>query len=156
MLEVTPSSLIPLNRQNWRQLEQDLWRMEKWLELATATLRSQTRVPTNMEQLEDAIGDHREFLLELDSHKSLMMSINVIGSHLAEHSTDERRTEETRRRLEEINGRWDDTCEDAASWQTKLQTALLEVRRYIFGFKLSHNQMHHFFRTLNSIARLTS
>lgn len=44
-----------LFRQNWRQLDQDMWRMEKWLESARANLRSHTSVPTDMEQLEDAI-----------------------------------------------------------------------------------------------------
>lgn len=65
-----------------------MWRMEKWLAHAKGILREHRNVPTNMEQLEDAIQDHREFLMELDSHKSLMMSVNVIGGHLAEHSRD--------------------------------------------------------------------
>jgi nesprin-1 len=81
-----------------------------------------------MEQLEDAIQDHREFLMELDSHKSLMMSINVIGSHLAEHSKDPPKVDAMKVRLEAINKSWDETCEAATKWQTKLQTALLEVR----------------------------
>ena len=104
-----------------------MWRMEKWLELAQATLRAQRAVPTNMEQLEDAIQDHREFLMELDSHKSLMMSINVIGSHLCEHSRDPDKVDKMKARLEAINKSWDETCEAATNWQTKLQTALLEV-----------------------------
>ena len=108
-------------------MDQDMWRMEKWLELAQATLQSQRTVPTNMEQLEDAIQDHREFLLELDSHKSLMMSINVIGSHLCEHSMDPAKVEKMNARLTAINKSWDETCEAATNWQTKLQTALLEV-----------------------------
>jgi hypothetical protein len=39
--------------------------------------------------------DHREFLMELDSHKSLMMSINVIGGHLTEHACNEAKSDET-------------------------------------------------------------
>ncbi len=105
-----------------------MWRMEKWLDLAKGTLRG-TRsglVPSGMEQLEDAIQDHREFLMELDGHKSLMMSINVISSHLSEHSRDGPKVEALQARLADINEVWDSTCEDAAVWQTKLQTALLE------------------------------
>lgn len=113
-------------RQNWRQLRQDMWRMEKWLELAKGTLKQTSQVPTNMEQLEDAIQDHREFLMELDGHKSLMMSINVISSHLSEHSSERDRVEKLQSDLAAINDVWDSTCEDAAKWQTKLQTALLE------------------------------
>ncbi len=161
--------------------------MEKWLESARATLRAHRSVPTDMEQLEDAIQvrepgarvqshcfplwmyllrtsttyvwkfesgeflqlgrkllrnpslcikkakisssqDHREFLMELDSHKSLMMSVNVIASHLSEHSRDRPRVEALQARLGAVNAEWDRGCEDAADWQAKLQTALLEVR----------------------------
>ena len=51
--------------QDWRQLEQDLWRLETWLSHARATLRNQRAVPGSMEQLEDAIAEHREFLMDL-------------------------------------------------------------------------------------------
>ena len=110
--------------------------MEKWLELARATLRQHHSAvgvgsaspPSSMEALEDAIQDHREFLLELDSHKSLMMSVNVIGSHLAEHSRDKRRVERLEGRLAAVNAQWDAACEEATRWQAMLQTALLEVR----------------------------
>ena len=52
--------------QDWRQLEQDLWRLETWLSHARASLRhGQRAVPGSMEQLEDAISEHREFLMDL-------------------------------------------------------------------------------------------
>ena len=65
--------------------------------------------------------------MELDSHKSLMMSINVIGGHLTEHSCDEAKSELTTRRIEKINQDWDDACLKATQWQTSLQTALMQV-----------------------------
>jgi len=106
-----------------------MWRLEKWLERARAVSRSRGAVPpVAMEALEDAIQDHRELLLELDSHKSLMMSVNVIAAHLAEHSRDRPRVERLQARLGAANGAWDRACEDAADWQARLQTALLEVR----------------------------
>jgi nesprin-1 len=81
-----------------------------------------------MEQLEDAIQDHREFLMDLDSHKSLLLSINVVGAHLAEHASDEAKAAALQKRLADVNEAWDVVCEEAAHWQTKLQTALLEVK----------------------------
>ena len=84
-------------------------------------------VPSNIEQLEEVIQDHREFLLDLDSHKSMAMSINVIGSHLAEHSPTPTKAEGMRQRLALVNEKWDNVCEQATLWQTRLQTALLEV-----------------------------
>eukprot|EP00095_Tigriopus_kingsejongensis_P001444 maker-scaffold207_size258870-snap-gene-0.13 protein:Tk01444 transcript:maker-scaffold207_size258870-snap-gene-0.13-mRNA-1 annotation:"nesprin" len=126
-LAPNPDPKCPMcKRQSWKQLNKEMWRMEKWSELARATLKSNRSVPKSMEQLEDAIQDHREFLMELDSHKSLMMSINVIGSHLAEHSRDKPKVQNLQKRLVEVNAAWDNTCEEAMLWRTKLQTALLE------------------------------
>ncbi|XP_059095107.1 muscle-specific protein 300 kDa-like isoform X1 [Tigriopus californicus] len=124
---VDSESKCPLcKRQNWKQLNREMWRLEKWLEMAKATLKSNTSVPRSMEQLEDAIQDHREFLLELDSHKSLIMSINVIGSHLSEHSRDKPKVEKLQERLSSINAAWDNTCEEAMLWRVKLQNSLLQ------------------------------
>lgn len=105
-----------------------MWRLEHWLEHSSATLSQLLRagVPTSIEQLEEVIQDHREFLLDLDSHKSVAMSINVVGSHLAEHSPTESKAEGMRQRLADINQSWDGVCEQATLWQTRLQTALLE------------------------------
>ena len=54
------------------------------------------------------------------------MSINVVGSHLADHSPTETKAEGMRQRLVTINSSWDRVCEQATLWQTRLQTALLE------------------------------
>merc|ERR1719336_2569705 len=125
----SPASSCPLcRRRNWSQVEGDMWRLEHWLEHSSATLSQLLRagVPTSIEQLEEVIQDHREFLLDLDSHKSVAMSINVVGSHLAEHASSPSRAEAMETRLASVNGQWDAVCEQATLWQTRLQTALLE------------------------------
>ena len=66
--------------------------------------------------------------MELDTHKALMMSINIIGGHLTEHSCNEEKSQRTTLRIEAINEEWDSTCEKATQWQTTLQTALMQVR----------------------------
>lgn len=65
----------------------DLWRLERWLEHAGGSSAALLRngVPGSIEQLVEVIQDHREFL-DLDSHKSVAMSINVVRCHLAEHT----------------------------------------------------------------------
>merc|ERR1712106_990664 len=126
---VSPGSTCPLcRRRNWKQLEGDLWRLEKWLEHAGGSLAQLLRngVPGSIEQLEEVIQDHREFLLDLDSHKSVAMSINVVGCHLAEHTPTQSKAEAMRTRLATVNEKWDHVCEQATLWQTRLQTALLE------------------------------
>ena len=78
--------------------------------------------------------------MELDSHKALMMSINIIGGHLTEHSCNEEKSQRTTLRIEAINEEWDSTCEKATQWQTTLQTALMQVRtkfEYIFEIILN-------------------
>ena len=62
-----------------------------------------------------------------DSHKSVLLSVNVVGAHLAEHAADAGRGAALQRRMADVNEGWDGCCEEAALWQTKLQTALLEV-----------------------------
>ena len=108
--------------------------MEQWLEHADRQLTHQLHqgVPTSIEQLEEVIQDHREFLLNLDSHKSVAMSINVVGSHLADHSPTKTKAEAMNNRLAGINDKWDNVCEQATLWQTRLQAALLQVRQVSF------------------------
>jgi nesprin-1 len=56
----------------------------------------------------------------------MALSINVIGSHLAEHSSDEEKADRLVARLAKVNNDWDSVCEKATDWQTRLQKALLE------------------------------
>lgn len=76
----------------------------------------------------------QEFALDLDSHKSLVRSLNVVGKHLAEHTEDEEKARETTARLVEINRRWDAMCNAAVAWEARLQTALLQVSPIILQY----------------------
>ncbi|CAG9579063.1 unnamed protein product [Danaus chrysippus] len=115
---------------NWRQLDNDLWRLEQWLQFAEATEEARTDPPEAYEALEDVIQDHREFLLDLDSHKSLVVWLNLVGSHVAGHARREADGAAVTARLADANRRWDSACRAAAEWHGRLQAALINNREF--------------------------
>merc|ERR1712071_227787 len=114
------------------QQEQDLWRLERWLDHAESKFRSHERIPTGMEQLEDTAQEFRELSLELDSHKNIVMSLNIVVTHVAEHAAppDTGAADRLRERLTTANNRWDNVCKSAAGIQNRLQIALMQNEEY--------------------------
>ncbi|KAK6640340.1 hypothetical protein RUM44_012027 [Polyplax serrata] len=114
------------SRRNWQQLENDLWRLEQWIQYAEAIQNSRPSLPSRIEALEDIIQDHKELIIDLDSHKSIVVALNIVGDHLADHVDDVEKARILRQRLKGLNTRWDKICGRASQWQKKLQKALIE------------------------------
>lgn len=118
------------SRRNWAQLEHDVWRLEKWLELAEGTQSNQTLKKSNIEKLEDVIQQHKKFVLDLESHKSIINGLNVVGAHLAEHTEETERAQKLREKLDTANKRWNKVNETSNKWQETLRVALLDNQQF--------------------------
>lgn len=61
MLRGSSSTACPMcSEQNWSQFENDMWRLEHWIQSTEAKLSVQPTVPpSKIEQLEDVIQEHR-------------------------------------------------------------------------------------------------
>lgn len=67
--------------------------------------------------------------LDLDSHKNIIMSLNVVVNHVADYAgpSDKKAADKLRTRLAAANKRWDEVCKLAGRIQSRLQSALMEV-----------------------------
>lgn len=108
------------------KLDRDLWRLEKWIESAESDQSQQVTPPSNIDDLEVIIQNHQKFLLNLDSHKSIVTSLNIVGAHLSDHTEEVKRAKDLRDRLDIANKKWDRICQNSNKWQAALQLALSE------------------------------
>lgn len=118
------------SRRNWAQLDHDFWRLEKWLDFAEGTQSEQISTPSSMEKLEDIIRDHREFMLDMDSHTCILTSLNVVGAHLNDHTERTEHTQEMHEKLELANARWKKVVDKANKWQQTLRMALMQNQQF--------------------------
>ena len=120
----------PQQRGVW---DSTLWRLQQWLQHSEGSLKQamRRRPPVDFEELEVAVLRHRELLLDLDSHRSLVLSLQSVLQHLNSHGEEEVKDatdlSQLRERLQDSINWWRRICHNAALWQARLQLALIEV-----------------------------
>jgi nesprin-1 len=117
------------NKLDWQAVDNDLWRLEQWLQYAEKTQQTydfKALTTYSIEQLEDIIQDHREFLLDLDSHKMIVASLTIIGDHLSQHRQKAVvKIPRFHEKLDKNTTKWDAVCKKETAWQIRLHKALL-------------------------------
>lgn len=70
-------------------------------------------------------------MMYLDSHHDLIVSLNIVGKHLMEHSQNEEQSSQLQERMARVNEKWEGISSQSLVWLTKLQSSLMEVRVYL-------------------------
>ncbi|XP_060567930.1 nesprin-1-like isoform X3 [Ruditapes philippinarum] len=121
------------HRKDWHQFCTDLENMMSWLDEAEALQKSHSTLPGEITRLDSIIRQHKEifakdFLVQLESKKARVISINLTSRELVDPTTDEGR--QLIDRLKQMNRRWDSVCAKATKLQGELQDALMQCQEF--------------------------
>ncbi|XP_062858462.1 nesprin-1 isoform X4 [Trichomycterus rosablanca] len=119
----------------WHQLTSDLEEMEAWLcrtEEELAELRGRN-LSTDINTIDQRIQKLKELQKSVDTYKAKILSLNLSSVGLLQSDSDESR--KLRKRLKEINSRWDQLGKSLQQWRASLQDALLQCQEF---HELSH------------------
>ncbi|XP_060722109.1 nesprin-1 isoform X2 [Tachysurus vachellii] len=118
-----------------QQLTSDLENMEVWLsgiEEELAELKGRN-LSTDIHTIDQRIKKLKDLQKEVDTHKPTVLSINLSSVRLVQSDGEENR--KLRRRLKEMNSRWDRLCKALQQWRAALQDALMQCQEF---HELSH------------------
>ncbi len=70
----------------------------------------------------------QEFLMQIESRKPVVLSVNLLSKELLSQATPDSR--ELWDRLSAVNQQWDKVCARASVWQKELQIALVQCQDF--------------------------
>jgi DNA repair exonuclease SbcCD ATPase subunit len=107
-------------------MENDLWRLEKWLKFDEGKKGSKNVKKKKIEKIEEKIKDKRELMMEMESKKNIVVYLNIVGKNIEEKKEDKEREEKIRKRIVKKNGRWDEVCSVDDEWKKKIKNDIME------------------------------
>lgn len=116
------------HRKDWHQFRTDLDNMMAWLDEAEALQHTHQPLPGEITRLDSIIRQHKDFLVQLESKKARVISINLTSRELIDPTTEEGR--QLRDKLNLMNKRWDAVCSQATHVQGELQDALMQCQEF--------------------------
>ncbi|GFR84729.1 nesprin-1-like [Elysia marginata] len=109
-------------------LEADVDTMLAWLDEAEALQRSLRTLPDDIGQLDRVVRQYKDFLVQLESRKPTVLSINLLSrTHLASRGPE---TKSVRVKVQEMNHRWDQVLARAEEIQIDIQSSLLRCQEF--------------------------
>ncbi|XP_046571092.1 nesprin-1-like isoform X2 [Haliotis rubra] len=133
---------VVTERQDQTQFRVDLDNMLAWLDEAEALQSAQQPLPGDMAELESVIRQYKDFLVQLESKKARVLSINLISKNFINLSTADGR--DMQEKLRQMNERWEAVNSRADSVHRGLQVALLQSQEF-------HHEIHDRYMWLESI-----
>ncbi|XP_041353316.1 nesprin-1-like isoform X4 [Gigantopelta aegis] len=115
-------------RHDFAQFKTDLDNMLAWLDEAEALQSTQESMFGDISQLNAIIRQYKDFLVQLESKKTRVLSINLISKNYINTQTAEGR--ELNERLRQMNRRWDAITLRASEIHKELQGALLRSQEF--------------------------
>ncbi|XP_014668311.1 PREDICTED: nesprin-1-like isoform X2 [Priapulus caudatus] len=116
------------NGKAYQRFLADLATLQVWLEEAENNQNETGERADSVHELQTLIMQHRDFLLQLDKHKQLLLSINLGSEKYADGVTPE--AARLRRDLTALNQRWEAMCARARQRQRHLQRLLIHCAEF--------------------------
>uniref|UniRef100_A0A3Q2GH16 KASH domain-containing protein n=1 Tax=Cyprinodon variegatus TaxID=28743 RepID=A0A3Q2GH16_CYPVA len=116
--------------EQWHKLNCELCDVTSWLSRVLPELERLQRMapPTSMQDLEAQIRKLKEMQRTFNSHKCLMMSVNLRSHHFLR--TDGTELQELQEVLGSASHSWAQACSALENWQRKLYHAVLQCQEF--------------------------
>uniref|UniRef100_A0A8D2ZNC9 Spectrin repeat containing, nuclear envelope 2b n=1 Tax=Scophthalmus maximus TaxID=52904 RepID=A0A8D2ZNC9_SCOMX len=120
--------------EQWQQLNSDLCDLTSWLGRMLPELERVQRIApaTGIRDIEDNIRMLKEMQKSFNSHKCLMISVNLSSRHFLPGDGDGDGSElrELREAVSSANLSWTQACGGLESWETRLRSALMQCQEF--------------------------